>query len=46
MVDDIAKWLEGLGLGESAQAFAENGIDLDILPSLSDDDLSVRPEKS
>ena len=39
MADDIAKWLEGFGLGPYAQAFAENGIDLDILPSLSDDDL-------
>ncbi len=39
MADDIAQWLEGLGLGRYARAFAENGVDLDILASLSDDDL-------
>jgi class 3 adenylate cyclase len=39
MADDIAQWLEDLGLGQYVQAFAENRIDLDILPSLSDDDL-------
>ncbi len=26
MADDIAQWLEGLGLGQYAQAFAENDI--------------------
>ena len=39
MADDIARWLEGLGLGQYAQAFAENDIDLRALPHLSDDDL-------
>ena len=39
MADDIAQWLEGLGLGQYVQAFAENDIDLKILPHLSDDDL-------
>ncbi len=39
MADDIAQWLEGLGLGRYAQAFAENDIDLRALPHLSDDDL-------
>jgi SAM domain (Sterile alpha motif) len=39
VTDDISRWLEGLGLGNYAKAFAENGIDLDILPSISDDDL-------
>ena len=39
MADDIAKLLDELGLGQYVQAFAENGIDLDILSSLSDDDL-------
>ncbi len=39
MADDIALWLDGLGLGQYAQAFAENDIDLKILPHLSDDDL-------
>ncbi len=37
MADDIAQWLEGLGLGQYAQAFAENNIGFDILPRLSDD---------
>ena len=39
MAEDIAQWLDGLRLGRYAQAFAEHGIDLDILPSLTDDDL-------
>ena len=39
MSDDITQWLEGLGLGQYAQAFAENDIDLRTLPHLSDDDL-------
>ncbi len=39
MADDIAQWLEGLGLGQYAQAFAENDIDLEILPRLSEEDL-------
>ena len=32
MGDDITQWLEELGLGQYAQAFAENGIDLETLP--------------
>ena len=39
MADDIAQWLEGLGLSQYAQAFADNKIDLDILPDLSEVDL-------
>ena len=39
MADDIAQWLEGLGFGQYAQAFAENDIDLEILPRLSEEDL-------
>ena len=39
MPDDIAQWLDGLGLGQYAHAFVENRIALDILPHLSDDDL-------
>ena len=38
MADDIAQWLEGLGLGQYAQAFAENDIDLESLPHLRDED--------
>ncbi len=39
MADDIAQWLEGIGLCQYAQAFAENGIRFDILPHLTDGDL-------
>ncbi len=38
MADDIAQWLEGLGLGQYAQAFAENGVDLEVLPDLGEKD--------
>ncbi len=46
MAEDIAQWLDRPGLGQYAQVFAENGIDLDIVPSLSDDDLRVLGLKS
>jgi class 3 adenylate cyclase/tetratricopeptide (TPR) repeat protein len=36
---DIAKWLESQGLGEYVEAFANNKIDADVLPSLTGDDL-------
>ncbi len=39
MADDIAQWLEGLGLGQYAQAFAENDIDIEVLSELTDADL-------
>ena len=39
MADNIAQWLEGLGLGQYAQAFAENDVDIKNLVLLSDDDL-------
>ncbi len=39
MADDIAQWLNGLGLGQYAQAFAENDVRLDVLQDLSDADL-------
>ena len=35
----IADWLEKLGMSEYAQRFAENGIDLSVLPDLTDQDL-------
>jgi class 3 adenylate cyclase len=35
----IAEWLASLGLSEYAQRFAENGIDLDVLQHLTDQDL-------
>ena len=40
MAEDFAQWLDGLGLGQYAQAFADNAIDLETLPHLSDDDLT------
>ena len=39
MAHDIAEWLDGLGLGQYAQAFADSEIDFDVLSKLSDDDL-------
>jgi class 3 adenylate cyclase/predicted ATPase len=39
MVDDIRHWLEALGFGEYADAFEENLVDADVLPSLTSDDL-------
>jgi class 3 adenylate cyclase/tetratricopeptide (TPR) repeat protein len=38
-VSTIAEWLASLGLSEYAQRFAENGIDLDVLQHLTDQDL-------
>ena len=39
MANDIREWLEGLGLGRYAEAFAENEIELRSLPYLDQDDL-------
>ena len=36
---DLAQWLEQLGMSEYTQRFAENGIDLSVLPHLTDQDL-------
>src|SRR5215467_15363203 len=38
-MQSIAEWLEELRLGEYAQRFVENGIDLSVLAHLSDQDL-------
>ena len=38
-MSDIRQWLEELGLGQYADAFEENRIDLDILPHLTDESL-------
>ena len=35
----MADWLEKLGMSEYAQRFAENRIDLAVLPDLTDQDL-------
>ena len=36
---DLAKWLAGIGLGKYARAFAEQEIDLDLLPLLTEADV-------
>ena len=38
-MQQIAEWLEKLGLSEYAQRFAENRIDFSVLPDLTDQDL-------
>ena len=38
-MEQIADWLEKLGLGQYAQTFAENGIDISVLRDLTDQDL-------
>lgn len=38
-MDDLAEWLERLGLGRYARVFSENDVDLDVLPHLTDDEL-------
>jgi hypothetical protein len=39
VMQEIADWLTRLGLPEYARAFAENGIDVSVLPHLTDQDL-------
>jgi len=38
-MDGVGAWLERLGLGEYREVFAENDIDFDVLPELTDQDL-------
>ena len=38
-MQEITDWLTRLGLSEYAGAFAENGIDVPVLPHLTDQDL-------
>jgi class 3 adenylate cyclase len=38
-MQQIADWLEKLGLGQYAQRFAENDIDISVLPHLTDENL-------
>jgi hypothetical protein len=38
-VQEIADWLEKLGMSEYAQRFAENGIDVSVFRYLTDQDL-------
>jgi class 3 adenylate cyclase/tetratricopeptide (TPR) repeat protein len=39
MSNDLAKWLEALGLGKYVDVFVENDVDLRTLPELTEDDL-------
>jgi hypothetical protein len=41
-MQQIADWLEKLGMSESIQCFAENKIDVSVLPHLTDQDLKCR----
>ncbi|MHC2188719.1 class 3 adenylate cyclase [Bradyrhizobium diazoefficiens] len=34
----IAEWLEKLGLGQYAERFVQNGVDMGVLPELMDED--------
>ena len=46
MPEDIANWLEELGLGEYANSFEEGAIDWQVLPSLDHEilkELGVKP---
>ena len=36
---DLSRWLDRLGLGQYAAVFAENDVDLDVLPYLTDQEL-------
>src|SRR5215831_3531097 len=38
-MQQIADWLENLGMSEYLQRFAENGIEIEALPHLTDQDL-------
>jgi class 3 adenylate cyclase len=38
-MQDLALWLEKLGMSEYTQSFVENGIDFTVLPDLTDQDL-------
>jgi hypothetical protein len=41
-MQELTDWLTKLGLPESAGAFAENGIDVSVLPHLTDQASSIR----
>lgn len=40
-MQQIAEWLESLGMAEYAQRFVDNAIDLSVLPDLTDQDLAA-----
>ena len=33
---DITQWLDSIGLGQYAELFAENAIDIEVLPELAE----------
>ncbi len=39
MANDIRQWLEDLGLGDYVKSFAENHVEFELLPRLSNDDV-------
>src|SRR5215217_6136723 len=39
MSGDVRAWLEDLGLGQYAKAFAENGVEFNLVPELTNEDL-------
>jgi hypothetical protein len=39
-MEDVNDWLQDLGLGDYVDVFAANGIDGEVLPHLSDQDLA------
>ena len=39
MAAEIREWLQGLGLDKYADAFAENDVDIAVLPKLTEQDL-------
>lgn len=41
MVMNVSQWLESLGLGQYAQAFAANDVDAELLPDLTLEDLET-----
>jgi class 3 adenylate cyclase/predicted ATPase len=38
-MDDVGRWLTGLGLGKYAKTFADNEVDFQVLPQLTEQDL-------
>jgi len=40
-MSDLREWLEGLGLGRYADVFAQNDVDRDTLPELTEHDLAT-----
>lgn len=39
MASNVPKWLRGIGLSQHIDAFAENAVDFELLPLLTDEDL-------